>query len=88
MAKACGCEAEQGGWQVDFALDQRQAAGDGPAAGRMCRLPRRERAAEAATLRDGLDLIAEREKAKHKPHRLTVKEAIEGCFEARSRAER
>lgn len=44
----------------------------------------RERAAEARkTLRDGLDPIAEREKAKHKPHRLTVKEAIEGCFEAR-----
>lgn len=44
----------------------------------------RERAAEARrTLRDGLDPIAEREKAKHKPHRLTVREAIEGCFEAR-----
>lgn len=44
----------------------------------------RERAAEARrTLRDGLDPIAEREKARHKAHRLTVKEAIEGCFEAR-----
>jgi integrase len=44
----------------------------------------RERAADARkTLRDGLDPIVEREKAKHKPHRLTVKEAIEGCFEAR-----
>lgn len=44
----------------------------------------RERAAEARrTLRDGLDPIAEREKAKHKPHRLTVTEAIEGCFQAR-----
>lgn len=44
----------------------------------------REHAAEARrTLRDGLDPIAEREKAKHKPRRLTVKEAIEGCFEAR-----
>lgn len=44
----------------------------------------RERAAEARrTLRDGFDPVAEREKAKHKPHRLTVKEAIEGCFDAR-----
>ena len=44
----------------------------------------RERAGEARRLlRDGLDPIAEREKSKHKPHRLTVKEAIEGCFEAR-----
>ncbi|MFU7529315.1 tyrosine-type recombinase/integrase [Qipengyuania sp. ASV99] len=44
----------------------------------------RERAAEARkVLRDGLDPIAERGKSKHKPHRLTVKEAIEGCFEAR-----
>jgi len=44
----------------------------------------RERAAKARRmLRDGLDPIAEREKAKFKPHRLTVKEAIEGCFEAR-----
>ncbi|MBO6527592.1 MAG: integrase arm-type DNA-binding domain-containing protein [Erythrobacter sp.] len=44
----------------------------------------RERAAEARrTLREGLDPIAEREKAKRKPYRLSVKEAIEGCFEAR-----
>jgi len=44
----------------------------------------RERAAEARkVLRDGLDPIAEREKAMHKPHRLTVKEAIDSCFEAR-----
>jgi len=44
----------------------------------------RERAAEARkSLRGGLDPIAEREKAKFKPHRLTVTEAIKGCFEAR-----
>lgn len=44
----------------------------------------RERAAEARrTLRDGLDPIAEREKVRQQPHRLTVKEAIGGCFEAR-----
>lgn len=44
----------------------------------------RERASEARkTLRNGLDPIAEREKAKFNPHRLTVSEAITGCFEAR-----
>lgn len=44
----------------------------------------RERAAAArATLRDGTDPIAARQKAKFGPHRLTVTEAISGCFEAR-----
>ncbi len=44
----------------------------------------RERAAEARkTLRDGLDPIVEREKEKFGANRLTVAQAIEGCFEAR-----
>lgn len=44
----------------------------------------RERAAQARkSLRDGLDPRVEREKVKLKPHRLTVAEAIESCFEAR-----
>lgn len=44
----------------------------------------RERAAEARkTLRDGVDPIFEREKAKHGTGRLTVAQAIASCFEAR-----
>ena len=44
----------------------------------------RERAAEARkALRFGLDPIAEREKVRFKPHRLTLAEAITSCFEAR-----
>tara|TARA_R110002167_G_scaffold77846_2_gene215815 strand:+ start:143 stop:1297 length:1155 start_codon:yes stop_codon:yes gene_type:complete len=44
----------------------------------------RERAATARRqLRDGVDPIAERAKEKFKPKRLTVAEAIEGCFKAR-----
>jgi integrase len=44
----------------------------------------RESAAEARKqLRTGNDPIATRAKAKEKMHRLTVKEAIESCFEAR-----
>jgi len=44
----------------------------------------REQAAEARkALRTGLDPIAEREKVRFKPHRLTVAEAIASCFEAR-----
>lgn len=44
----------------------------------------RERAAEARrTLRDGEDPISVRGKAKQRSSRLTVKEAIEGCFAAR-----
>lgn len=44
----------------------------------------REQAAEARkALRAGLDPIAEREKVRFKPHRLTLAEAIASCFEAR-----
>jgi len=44
----------------------------------------RDRAAEARkTLRDGTDPIVEREKAKYGTNRLTVAQAIDGCFEAR-----
>ena len=44
----------------------------------------RERAAEARrNLRDGVDPIAERKKAKAQARKLTVGEAIEGCFAAR-----
>lgn len=44
----------------------------------------REQAAVARkALRIGLDPIAEREKVKFKPHRLTLAEAIASCFEAR-----
>ncbi len=44
----------------------------------------RDRAAAARrTLRDGLDPIVEREKAKYRPNRLTVTRAIDSCFEAR-----
>lgn len=44
----------------------------------------RERAAEARRrLRDGIDPIAERQKAQFRPERLTVADAIKGCFEAR-----
>lgn len=44
----------------------------------------REQAADARkSLRVGLDPIAEREKVRFKPHRLTVAQAIASCFEAR-----
>jgi integrase len=44
----------------------------------------RERAAEARkALRTGVDPIEERSKAKFKPHRLTVSQAIDSCLEAR-----
>ena len=44
----------------------------------------RERAAEARKLvRDGLDPIVQREKHRATARRLTVKKAIDGCFEAR-----
>ncbi|MEQ1881120.1 MAG: integrase arm-type DNA-binding domain-containing protein [Burkholderiales bacterium] len=44
----------------------------------------RERAAEARRqVRDGADPIAERQAARHRPHRLTVKEAIDDCFKSR-----
>lgn len=44
----------------------------------------RQRAAEARRkVRDGLDPIAVRSQARLKPKRLTVKEAIEGCFAAK-----
>ena len=44
----------------------------------------RERAATARrTLRDGLDPVAERAKSKRTVKRLTFKEAIDGCYEAK-----
>jgi len=44
----------------------------------------RERATEARkTLRDGLDPIEERAKAKFRPMRLTVKDAVDSCFKAK-----
>lgn len=44
----------------------------------------RERAAEARkAVRDGIDPIEERAKATRRMSRLTVKQAVEGCFEAR-----
>ncbi|NSX56751.1 tyrosine-type recombinase/integrase [Parasulfitobacter algicola] len=44
----------------------------------------RERAAAARrSLRDGLDPIAERQKQRRQINRLTVSEAVEGCFKAR-----
>ncbi len=44
----------------------------------------RQRAAEARRkLRDGVDPIEERARRKYQPKRLTIKEAIEGCFVAR-----
>lgn len=44
----------------------------------------RERAAVARRrLRDGADPVQERQQQRHKAHRLTVAEAVQGCFEAR-----
>ena len=44
----------------------------------------RERAALARRqLRDGADPVQERQQQRRKAHRLTVAEAVQGCFEAR-----